>query len=201
MPASTDPTKRSRTNTRARIIDAAFEVFAERGFGAATVEEVCEVAGFTRGAFYSNFATMDELFFALWTSRADAIVGTLSDLVADLVDHPDRLEETLGEIARRVTDDRRWFLVNTEFLLHAMRNPAAAETLAAHRRLLRTGLAQVIDQVSELRGTELPDGLDTDRYARLIIAGIEGCQHQIWIEPDVLGDGQLQEAMLRRFVV
>jgi AcrR family transcriptional regulator len=37
------------------MLDAAFEVFAARGFGRATVEEVCDAAGYTRGAFYSNF--------------------------------------------------------------------------------------------------------------------------------------------------
>ena len=45
-------------------------VFAEQGFGRATVEDVCERAGYTRGAFYSNFASLDELFLALHTDRA-----------------------------------------------------------------------------------------------------------------------------------
>ena len=57
--------KRSRPATRERLLDAASEVFGERGFAAATVEEVCERAGFTRGAFYSNFATKEELLLAL----------------------------------------------------------------------------------------------------------------------------------------
>ena len=44
---------------------AAVRVFAERGIIGASVEEICEAAGFTRGAFYSNFADKDELVLAL----------------------------------------------------------------------------------------------------------------------------------------
>ena len=57
---------RRRAQTRQLLLDAALEVFAEDGFGRATVEQVCERAGFTRGAFYSNFSSLDELFLAMW---------------------------------------------------------------------------------------------------------------------------------------
>jgi len=50
------PATRSRENTRARLLEAAAQVFAEAGLDGASVEAVCERAGFTRGAFYSNFA-------------------------------------------------------------------------------------------------------------------------------------------------
>jgi AcrR family transcriptional regulator len=52
--ANGTPTRvtRRRAETRARLLDAAFGVFATRGFGRASIEEVCEAAGYTRGAFY-----------------------------------------------------------------------------------------------------------------------------------------------------
>ncbi|WP_252436990.1 TetR/AcrR family transcriptional regulator [Pseudonocardia humida] len=61
-----DPARASgrRGRTRARLLDAAVDVFAERGVEGATVELICERAGFTRGAFYSNFATKEELLLA-----------------------------------------------------------------------------------------------------------------------------------------
>ena len=54
-----------RQKTRARLLDAAFEIFADKGVHASSVEMITEAAGFTRGAFYSNFSTKEELFFAL----------------------------------------------------------------------------------------------------------------------------------------
>ena len=61
----TTPATRSRENTRARLLDAAAQVFAEVGLDGASVEAVCDRAGFTRGAFYSNFESKDELFLML----------------------------------------------------------------------------------------------------------------------------------------
>ena len=54
-----------RAQTRAALLDAAARVFAERGFGGASVEAIAAEAGYTRGAFYSNFASKEELFVAL----------------------------------------------------------------------------------------------------------------------------------------
>ncbi len=47
---------RRRLRTRARLLDAAFTVLAAKGFGHVSIEEICEAADYTRGAFYSNFA-------------------------------------------------------------------------------------------------------------------------------------------------
>lgn len=197
MPASRGPAKRSKANTRARLLEAAFEVFAELGFEAATVEEICDAAGFTRGAFYSNFESKEELFFALWSGRAATILEDLAASADDLAGAPDRLDERIDHMVRGVTRDRKWFLVSTEFLLYAIRHPEAAATLAAHRRDLRTGLTHIIATVLAARGSDGPADVDVDDHARMIIAAIEGCQHQIWVEPAELGDASLQVAMVR----
>ena len=63
-----------RQATRERLMDAAVELFGERGVLGASVEEICERAGFTRGAFYSNFESMDELFLTLANSVGEARV-------------------------------------------------------------------------------------------------------------------------------
>src|ERR1700690_4472568 len=69
---------RRRAETRARLLDAAFSVFATKGFGRTSIEDVCTAAGFTRGAFYSNFDTLDELFYALYQQRAEAIAAEVA---------------------------------------------------------------------------------------------------------------------------
>ena len=84
---------RRRVRTRANLLDAAFSVFAAKGFGHVSIEEVCEAAGYSRGAFYSNFSSLDELFFALYRERADLIAEQVSGALA--LDGPGR-------------DGRRW---------------------------------------------------------------------------------------------
>jgi AcrR family transcriptional regulator len=66
------PPSARRAQTRERLMTAAASVFAARGIFGASVEEICEAAGFTRGAFYSNFADKDELVLALLRREAES---------------------------------------------------------------------------------------------------------------------------------
>jgi len=189
--------KRSRRNTLARLLDAANDVFAERGFQAATIEDVCEAAGFTRGAFYSNFTSLDELFLALWDRQAQRIVDGLRALVAELADDANPGERAAAVLAEFQPYDRRWFLINTEFLLYALRHPGAAEALARHRRWLREEMAKVFDLLPDIEARRRPSGIDRDEHIRLVIAVFEGCQAQTLIEPEAAANGQLQRSLVR----
>src|SRR2546429_772270 len=64
--------ERRRELTRSTLVDAAADVFARRGFHAASLEEIAETAGFTRGAIYKNFENKEELFFAVIERRIGA---------------------------------------------------------------------------------------------------------------------------------
>lgn len=75
---------RSRENTRTRLLDAAHEVFAEVGLDAASVEAVCDRAGFTRGAFYSNFESKDDLFLTLVERTSTEKLDQVADRVRAL---------------------------------------------------------------------------------------------------------------------
>ena len=77
-------TTRRREATRQKLLDAAAQVFAEVGLDAASVEAICERAGFTRGAFYSNFETKDELFLELAGSVARERVEAVRSRVLEL---------------------------------------------------------------------------------------------------------------------
>lgn len=84
MTADTRQPTRSRENTRTRLLDAAHAVFGETGLDAASVEAVCERAGFTRGAFYSNFESKDELFLALVQRSSTEKLDIVADRVRGL---------------------------------------------------------------------------------------------------------------------
>ena len=55
----------SRQRTRDQLIDSAAKVFAERGYHAASIDEIAEDAGFSKGAVYANFPTKEQLFLAV----------------------------------------------------------------------------------------------------------------------------------------
>ncbi|MET0480807.1 MAG: TetR/AcrR family transcriptional regulator [Mycetocola sp.] len=141
-----------RRKTRDRLIDAAYEVFAETGVHAASVEMITERAGFTRGAFYSNFAEKEELFFALAERenrlRFERLQEGVDAILPD-VDPGSLTESALGDLVTRFLvlqgDDRRWCLVQSEFRLLAMRNTDVAASYLAYQRGFLQQLAERID--------------------------------------------------------
>ncbi|WP_330341764.1 TetR/AcrR family transcriptional regulator [Streptomyces sp. NBC_00557] len=174
---------RRRVRTRARLLDAAFRVFAAKGFGRVSIEEVCEAAGFSRGAFYSNFATLDELFFALYQERADLIASQVAEALAqegpglDVPASVDRVTEVL-------LLDVDWLLVKTDFLVHAARDPEVARALLDHRARLREAIA---DRLFRARGrTGLPAVLGgVEGAAHAVVAAYDGVTVQLLLDKDV----------------
>ncbi|MFE9353127.1 TetR/AcrR family transcriptional regulator [Streptomyces olivaceoviridis] len=189
---------RRRVRTRARLLDAAFAVFAAKGYGRVSIEEVCEAAGFSRGAFYSNFATLDELFFALYQERADLIAAQVADALAQ--DGPDLdVPASVDRVTEVLLLDVDWLLVKTDFLVHAARNPAVAQALLDHRARLRRAIA---DRLSRARGhTALPAVLgDAEGAAHAVVAAYDGVTTQLLLDRDVEAArawlGQLLTALL-----
>ncbi len=129
------------------MLAAAAEVFVQRGFGRASIEDVCEAAGFTRGAFYSNFASLDEMFLALAAQRGDLLIAQLTGALAD--GHADDLRELVSRVLAALTLDRDWIVLRTEFYLHAARHSDAADALLAHRE-------QVLDTLTPMLTATLP---------------------------------------------
>src|SRR2546421_3055957 len=75
--------ERRRELTRTALTDAAADVFAKRGFHAASLDEIAETAGFTRGAIYKNFENKEELFFAVIERRVDAQLTRFREVIGD----------------------------------------------------------------------------------------------------------------------
>ncbi|MFF0591335.1 TetR/AcrR family transcriptional regulator [Streptomyces sp. NPDC003781] len=187
-----------RVRTRANLLEAAFTVFAAKGFGRVSIEQVCEAAGYSRGAFYSNFDSLHELFFALYRQRADLIADQVSAALAS--DGPDL---DVPAAVERVTEvlllDRDWLLVKTDFLVHAARDPQVARALLEHRARLRRAIA---DRLARARGhTALPAVLgDAEAAAHAVVAAYDGVTTQLLLDRDVAGArvwlGQLLTALL-----
>jgi AcrR family transcriptional regulator len=180
-------TKR-RAETRARLLEAAFRVFAAKGYGPARIDDVCAEAGYTRGAFYSNFGSLDELFFALYDERAALIAAQVTEALT--ADDPTPIEPSIHAVIARTAAtlllDRDWLLVKTDFLLYAARHPDVATRLAAHRSQLR---AAIETRLGAAHGRlALPPGMaDVPAAARAVVAAYDGVTMQLLLDGDVPG--------------
>jgi AcrR family transcriptional regulator len=167
-------TTKRRPITVTALLDAALELFAEQGYGATSIPEICTRAGLTKGAFYSNFANKDALFLVLldrsWDQRASWIRRAMS-AGGDLDGAPEK--------RTRVPDlvvDRQWTLVSVEFSLHAIRRPEVAKLLVEHELRVRSELATLVTEA--LEGAGRVPTCPVDELARMIVAITEGSDIQ-----------------------
>lgn len=175
MPATV--TKR-RARTRQRLLDAALDVFAEAGFGRSTVEQVCERAGFTRGAFYSNFSSLDELFLALWEERSARMLDDVREALAG-IDPADPDAAVRAAIAAAPMDDA-WYRITAEFTAHALRNPGLRRVMAAREHSIREAILPVFVAALERLGRQVPD---EDALGDALVAVHDGTAVQVLLRP------------------
>ena len=165
---------RRRPATVAALLDAAMELFAEQGFGATSIPDICTRAGLTKGAFYSNFANKEALFLALldrsWRRRAERIRRAMPA--------GDALARALGgQVPLPAPEpDREWTLVSMEFTLHAIRRPEVAALLVEREARTRSELAALIAEALERAG-RVPT-IPVSDLARMIVASTEGSDIQ-----------------------
>ena len=137
------PRHESQARTRARLLDAAEEVFVEKGIGAASVEEIAARAGYTRGAVYANFADKGALFAAVLDARLARRIDEIGAM-ADDARSPVDLVARLRAEASSHPDATRWFVLYHEFWLQAMRDPDARARLVAYERTERAALERAV---------------------------------------------------------
>jgi AcrR family transcriptional regulator len=157
--AGQNPTGRSRptrAETRARLLLAASEVFAARGYDRASLDEVARAAGLTKGAVYSSFTGKDELFYALMQER----IGERLTLVAEAVDRQSTAEamalDAGSGLVGLISSQADWHLLFIEFWARAVRDPKLREEFARHRRAAREVIARFLRQQADLIGVDLP---------------------------------------------
>jgi len=181
--ATTRPASRRREQTRARLLDAAHELFGEVGMDAASVEAICERAGFTRGAFYSNFESKEELFFALITQLADATIEQVAGRVRELTpgDAPDAaslVRQVVGPSLGGQMDSQ----LISEMRAQALRDPRLARAYLAWQDAMRARVEAIISSVATAYGLRLR--LPLREAAQLLLdvsddtctrARLEGC--------------------------
>ena len=172
----------TREETRQRLFEAAAAAFAEHGIGGASVEAITAAGGLTRGAFYSNFASKDELITAMLADHVEQSVRRNLELLA-------RHRDPESFVAALRSDDRsqqdplsRTPLLHLELILHAARaaerRPELTEFLRARRRLI----------VDIVKGTELAGSLgadvDPEQVAAMLLAMEDGFRLHRLIDPN-----------------
>ena len=148
--------ERRLEHTRSLLLDAAEDVFAEKGFTPATLDDIAHAAGYTKGAIYKHFATKEELFLAV----SDRYWRRYFDNFAEVMATARRVTaKELDEIAerwRQLSRDRgaEHAALGHEVTLYLLRNPEARDRVATKRSEVVEALGKfIVEGIDRLGGT------------------------------------------------
>ena len=171
-----------RAETRALLLSAAAELFAQKGFHATSAEAVATAADRTTGALYNHFGGKEGLLVGLleqWIEQTIVDIGAALEGETDL---DGRLGALWDGVVRRDSESGdAWLLLEFELWLHAVRDPELGVVGAQRFQVMRAGLAGGLDDWSREFGFELP--APSDELAAQVIAVLLGAAFQFRLDP------------------
>ena len=178
--------------TRRKLLAAAKRIFARDGFEAARLEDIAAGAGYTRGAFYANFESKEDIFFAL----LDEWVGERIESVrAALRQHTDPVKKlsALREHYAGIAKDRRLVLISLEFKLFALRHPEAHTRLRDRHRRIRATWSELLSELLHALGRTLP--IENPAVSACLGALAQGLLLEHLVDPKALSDDDVRHVL------
>ncbi len=184
MPVQRLTPDRRRELTRNALVEAAAEVFAHRGFEGSSLEEIAVVAGFTRGAIYSNFGNKDELMLAVVDRYNQTLVDAFSQSLAEGRD-TSKEEMTVSAAALwrdLIRRDPNLTALNLEFRVRALRDPGFRGRLLDLQKQNTERIARLIEREAKTYGIELT--MNVVDLAEILNAATVGLSELAGIDPE-----------------
>lgn len=177
--------KEKQSRTRAALLDAAAELFIQRGFRHVSLDEIADRAGVTKGAVYSNFADKEDLFAAVCLSRATSV--DTSALVDDSLTFEEQMRAlaiSAGE-ASLSEENAALAALELEMCQLAITSERAQKWVAAAHAFNRQSLAGVVEAAAKKKGTAVPH-LPPEELATILRATIQGLMQQRVAAPEAV---------------
>jgi AcrR family transcriptional regulator len=140
--------------TREKLLDAAATVFARKGFNGASLDDVAEEAGLTKGAVYSNFESKDDLIEALLDARLDIPQMGIAGVVDPDASQADQAKQAASLMMSMVEHNREIYLLGVEFSIYLARNPERRKP-GKHRHAVQQ-MADFMEATAKEHDRELP---------------------------------------------
>ena len=185
-----------KAETRAALLRSATAVFAEQGMERASIDDVARHAGFTKGAFYANFASKEDLFLALLDEHFADLLERVDQAVSGDHDMVDQAREGAASFMAFIASDPDWERLFFDFSSYATRNEAFRTELVARRRALREGIATLLQRRVDELGVTPP--VPVADIAMMVFAMGDGIGLQKLLDPESL-DQDLYPTMLATF--
>jgi AcrR family transcriptional regulator len=188
--------REQQARTRSKLMGAASKVFSCKGMQQGSIDEVAQEAGYTKGAFYANFKSKEELFLAMLDEHFGERIAEVERAFASDESPPEQARHAAAEFARATRADPEHDRLFLEFASYALQDPTFREELLTRFATLRSRMAEIYERRMEAYGIEPP--VPTDRIVRMVIAMADGWALWRLLEPKAVDD-ELFESMMEIF--
>jgi AcrR family transcriptional regulator len=187
--------REKQQRTRNALLEAAAELFSKRGLGGASIDEIAQAAGFTKGAFYANFRSKEELFLVMLDELFAQGLERLDQSLAGT--EPPR-EEARAAAANFIdfASGSEWPGLYFQFVAHATRNQDFRQELATRHEAMRERLGAVFARWKQSAG--LPPPLPVEEIAAMMFFMADGFLLDRIVEPGL--SDELYTTMVGVFV-
>jgi len=188
--------KEQQAHTRLCLMQSAAKVFARRGLQQASIDEVAQDAGYTKGAFYANFKSKEELFLAMLDERFEQKIRELEAIMARGGTMEDQARAAGSEFTEYLASDPDWQRLFFEFAAYAARNEDFRQELTTRYRTLRGRIADLLRARARELGMQPP--IPAEHIALMTFAMANGFALERLLEPEAVPD-DLHGTMLAVF--
>jgi len=183
-----------RAHTRMCLMEAAGKIFSRQGLQQASIDDVAEEAGYTKGAFYANFRSKEELFLAMLDERFAARLEQIERVLASGDGLEDQTRRAGADFVDAMRADPEWERLFFEFAAYAARNPDFREELVTRYRSLRDAIAAALEGAKEHHGDHA--SMDFHEVSLMLFALSNGFQLEKLLEPDAVSDDLYGQMLL-----
>jgi AcrR family transcriptional regulator len=180
--------------TRGALLRAASKLFCRRGLEGTSIDDVAEAAGYTKGAFYANFKSKEELFLVMLDEKFSQELERLDRTLAGTAEPDQEARAAAADFIHFASDDE-WPRLYFAFAAHAVRNEDFRQELATRQRAMRDRVVKVYARWIDDYAAEPP--LPLEEIAAMTYFMADGFLLDRLIEPDLPED--LYPAMLTVF--
>jgi AcrR family transcriptional regulator len=190
--------KQQQAHTRSCLLHSATRVLTRRGMHRASIDEIAQDAGFTKGAFYANFKSKEELFLAMLDERFAARLAELDRVMDTDASVEDQAQNAGMDFVRAIQGEQEWGRLFFEFAVHASRDEEFRAEFTTRVRALRHRIATRLEE--RLEGLDWTPPISTEEAARLTFAMANGVALENLIDPGSVSP-ELNGTMLTAFFV
>lgn len=173
----------SQARTRALLLEVATQEFLAHGYTGTSLEKIAELAGFSKGAVYGNFAGKDELALAVLENHFFALLQTF---VGEFAAGGGTIEDRLGVLEQwleTLLSDDAWQVFAVEFAVHTRRNPKIQQQLAERERMVRMAVTTLLSQQIQQLGVK--PVLPPEQLGIVLVSVVGGIAVQRLIDPTI----------------